>query len=125
MQQNAPFCVLLKNNFLGGGASPRHPTAFSLSRVGMYAMLGDKLHTKTALIHDAGRQTAHKNNVNTRCWETNCTQKQRKYTMLGDKLHTKTALIHDAGRQALKCSLCFLAYYYFLFSGKNTTIYRL
>ena len=43
MQQNAPFCVLLKNNFLGGGgggfvANPRPSTAFSLSRVGMYAV---------------------------------------------------------------------------------------
>ena len=63
-------------------------------------MLGDKLHTQTTLIQDAGRQTEHKNSVNTRCWETNCTHKQRKYTMPGDKLHTKTALIHDAGRQA-------------------------
>ena len=40
MQQNAPFCVLLKNNVLGGGvANPRSPTAFSLSRVGMYAKI--------------------------------------------------------------------------------------
>ena len=42
MQQNAPFCVLLKNNVLGGGgggcvANPRPSTAFSLSRVGLYA----------------------------------------------------------------------------------------
>ena len=37
MQQNAPFCILLKNNFLGGFvANPRPSTAFSLSRVGMY-----------------------------------------------------------------------------------------
>jgi hypothetical protein len=29
MQQNAPFCVLLKNNFRGGGgANPRPPAAF-------------------------------------------------------------------------------------------------
>ena len=48
-------------------------------------MLGDKLHTQTTLIQDAGRQTEHKNSVNTR--------------MLGEKLHTQTALIHDAGRQ--------------------------
>ena len=41
MQQNAPFCILLKNNVLGGGgvANPRSPTAFSLSRVGMYAKI--------------------------------------------------------------------------------------
>ena len=40
MQQNAPFCVLLENNVLGGGvANPRSPTAFSLSRVGMYAKI--------------------------------------------------------------------------------------
>ena len=32
MQQNAPFCVLLKKI-----AAPSPPTAFSLSRVGMYA----------------------------------------------------------------------------------------
>ena len=41
MQQNAPFCVLLKKINLGGmgGANPpRPPTAFSLSRVGMYAL---------------------------------------------------------------------------------------
>jgi hypothetical protein len=29
------------------------------------------------MINDAERQPAHKNNVNTRCWGTNCTQKQR------------------------------------------------
>ena len=41
MQQNAPFCVLLKNNVLGGGrvANPRSPTALSLSWVGMYAKI--------------------------------------------------------------------------------------
>ena len=48
-EQNAPFCVLLKNNLLGaggggggvgvGGGKPRPPTAFSLSGVGMYAGL--------------------------------------------------------------------------------------
>ena len=39
MQQNAPFCILLKKHFFGGGANPPDPppTAFSLSRVGMYA----------------------------------------------------------------------------------------
>ena len=41
MQLNAPFCVLLKNNFLGGvGGGEALDTlaaAFSLSRVGMYA----------------------------------------------------------------------------------------
>ena len=62
MQQNAPFCILLKNNFLGGGwvgASPRHPTAFSLSRVGMYvdwsvvpARLGIHLSCRTTVIQD-------------------------------------------------------------------------
>ena len=36
MQQNAPYCVLLKKKFWGGGANPDPPTAFSLSRVGMY-----------------------------------------------------------------------------------------
>ena len=37
MQQNAPFCVLLKKHFSGGAKPPRSPpTAFSLSRVGMY-----------------------------------------------------------------------------------------
>ena len=35
MQQNAPFSVLLKNNFLEGVTNPRPPTANSLSRVGM------------------------------------------------------------------------------------------
>ena len=40
MQQNGPFCVLLKNNFLGVGvANPRPPTDFSLSRVGRYASI--------------------------------------------------------------------------------------
>ena len=42
MQPNAPFCVLLKHHFRGGGgggvANPRPSTAFSLSRVGMYAI---------------------------------------------------------------------------------------
>ena len=40
MQQNEPFCVL-KNNVLGGRGveNPRSPTAFSLSRVGMYAKI--------------------------------------------------------------------------------------
>ena len=37
MQHNAPFCVLLRNNFLWGGANPRPHTAVNLSRVGMYA----------------------------------------------------------------------------------------
>ena len=36
MQQNAPFCVLLKKQFRGGGGPRPLPTAFSLSRVGMY-----------------------------------------------------------------------------------------
>ena len=39
MQQNAPFCVFLKNNFWGGGANPRPLTAISLSRVGMYVYM--------------------------------------------------------------------------------------
>jgi hypothetical protein len=48
MQQNAPFCVLLRNNFLGGGGNPRPHTAFSLSRVGMYAIIrGNYNHQRT------------------------------------------------------------------------------
>ena len=42
MQQNAPFCVLLKNNVLGEGrgvANPRSLNALSLSWVGMYAKI--------------------------------------------------------------------------------------
>ena len=45
MQQNAPFCVLLKNG--GGGgfvANPRPSTAFSLSRVGMYDSVDCNFH---------------------------------------------------------------------------------
>jgi hypothetical protein len=41
MHQNAPFCILLKKHFSEGGSkAPQIPhTAFSLSRVGMYASL--------------------------------------------------------------------------------------
>ena len=40
MQQNAPFYVLLKKFGLGGLTHPDPPpTAFSLSRVGMYAIV--------------------------------------------------------------------------------------
>ena len=37
MQQNVPFCVLLKKDHFF--ATPPPPTAFSLSRVGIRAML--------------------------------------------------------------------------------------
>ena len=51
MQQNGPFCVLLKNNFLGVGvANPRLPTAFSLSRVGMYVTVQSAKTVKVNII---------------------------------------------------------------------------
>ena len=46
LQKNAPFCVLLKKKYSGGGKPPRPlPTTFSLSRVGMY----DNVYRKLSL----------------------------------------------------------------------------
>ena len=54
MQQNAPFCVLLKKHFRGGGGGGGGgkplPTAISLSRVGMYVGSNVKLSPVIAAI---------------------------------------------------------------------------